>query len=278
MRLPASLLANEMEANLPFSCPYTKERDASVTKAAKEAGVEVITKLGHTLFWAGDIVKANKGHPPLAYGAFCKIAEKQPEPAKPLPAPPSLPNPGTTDLKGFTKKSQGLDRYEGIDNNAPSREADDQSYETYAGPDGAFSVPSMEELGMQPATSPHRGGETRALQVLEDYLKNEAAVAAFEKPKTECVAFFIRCGNFDATPSPSAFSPAASPLLLCAGLCIICRGRSYSYYPLASPQVRLPLYSRVLSSSQGDPGEASEAQSTSGLPHRSTVVRLRPSR
>jgi hypothetical protein len=48
-------------------------------------------------------------------------------------------------------------------------------------------VPTLEELGMKPATSPHRGGETKALRVLDDYLKNEEAVVTFEKPKTECV-------------------------------------------------------------------------------------------
>lgn len=83
------------------------------------------------------------------------------------------------------------------DFNAIQRTEPDQSYVSIAGPNGDFAVPTMEELGLLPATSPHRGGETLALGVLDAIISNETYTATFEKPKT----------------APSAFSPQATTLL-----------------------------------------------------------------
>ena len=62
---------------------------------------------------------------------------------------------------------------------------------------GDFAVPTMIEMGLQPASSPHRGGETVALRMLDDIIKNEIYTATFEKPKT----------------APTAFAPQATTLL-----------------------------------------------------------------
>ena len=55
----------------------------------------------------------------------------------------------------------------------------------------------MEELGLKKATTPHRGGETNALQVLDKVIKDELYTATFEKPKT----------------APTAFAPQSTTLL-----------------------------------------------------------------
>jgi len=55
----------------------------------------------------------------------------------------------------------------------------------------------MEEMGLKPASTPHRGGETVALKMLDDIIKNESWTATFEKPNT----------------APTAFAPQATTLL-----------------------------------------------------------------
>jgi cryptochrome len=67
------------------------------------------------------------------------------------------------------------------------------------GPKKDFAVPTLEELGMDAAqaTTPHRGGESVALKMLAEYIKDEEYIGTFEKPKT----------------SPAAFEPQATTLL-----------------------------------------------------------------
>ena len=45
---------------------YARERDEDVIKQAKEAGVEVIIKMGRTLYDPDDLVKANGGKPTMS--------------------------------------------------------------------------------------------------------------------------------------------------------------------------------------------------------------------
>jgi cryptochrome len=47
----------------------------------------------------------------------------------------------------------------------------------------------MEELGLPEATTPHKGGESVALECLSKVIKNEDYTATFEKPKTAPTAF-----------------------------------------------------------------------------------------
>lgn len=83
------------------------------------------------------------------------------------------------------------------DFNSGSREHEDKSYEKISGPNGDFSVPTLEELGFPAATSSHRGGETIALEMLDKIIANEKYTATFEKPNT----------------APTAFKPQATTLL-----------------------------------------------------------------
>jgi cryptochrome len=83
------------------------------------------------------------------------------------------------------------------DYNAGHRNSDDKSYTQISGPNGDFSAPTLEELGIQPATTPHKGGESIALITLDEIIKNEKYTATFEKPKT----------------SPAAFEPQSTTLL-----------------------------------------------------------------
>lgn len=55
----------------------------------------------------------------------------------------------------------------------------------------------MAELGLKPASTPHRGGETLALAALAQIIKNEDYTATFSKPET----------------APTAFSPQSTTLL-----------------------------------------------------------------
>lgn len=45
---------------------YAKERDNQVMDMAKKAGVEVITKVGRTLFDPDELVQANGGKPTMS--------------------------------------------------------------------------------------------------------------------------------------------------------------------------------------------------------------------
>ncbi|KAI4126043.1 MAG: hypothetical protein LQ341_006915, partial [Variospora aurantia] len=173
--------------------PYAKERDANVIESAKEAGVEVVaTRHGRTLYDPDELVKANGGKPTMSITQVQHAAEKLGDVPKPLPAPESLPDPG--------------DLYLDFDQTQPSPEPDfnsiqrsgkETSYASLSGPNHDFAVPTMSELGLKPATTPHRGGETRALASLDAIITNEHYTTTFSKPST----------------APTAFSPQATTLL-----------------------------------------------------------------
>lgn len=173
---------------------YTRVRDNEVERMATEAGVKVVRKHGHTMYEAEVLIKRNKGKTPMTYAQFQKLADTMGEPPRPLERPTSLPPPGKLDLKKALKDAKPtVDAFRKRDKNAEHRDEakeDKDLYKSIAGPDGKFAVPTMEELAMKPATSSIRGGETRALEVLENWLterKQEAIV--FEKPKTSPAGF-----------------------------------------------------------------------------------------
>lgn len=112
--------------------------------------------------------------------------------ARPIPAPKKLPDPGETALNVDQNQPSSEPDF-----NAIQRDGQETSYSKLAGPKGDYSVPTMEEMGLKPASTPHRGGETVALKMLNDIIKNESWTATFEKPNT----------------APTAFSPQATTLL-----------------------------------------------------------------
>ena len=111
---------------------------------------------------------------------------------RPIPAPLSIPSPGETPLD-FDQDQPAQEP----DINAIQRDSKEISYAQLAGPNGDFAVPTMEELGLKPATTSHRGGESIALRALDEIIANENYTATFEKPKT----------------APTAFLPQATTLL-----------------------------------------------------------------
>ncbi|KAJ3175846.1 hypothetical protein HDU87_005674 [Geranomyces variabilis] len=165
---------------------YGRVRDASVSATAASAGVKVVTRTGHTLWDTEAIVAKNGGHPTLTSETLMKCVDKLPNLEPPIPAPNSIPPPGPLDLaldRNYHPVSRPVDR------NARDRTAEVTVYDTFTGPHADFAVPTLEELGMPPATTPYRGGEAEGLKRLEAFCSNEIAVAKFEKPKTSPAAF-----------------------------------------------------------------------------------------
>jgi cryptochrome len=171
---------------------YARDRDATVKKAAEEAGVEVIIKSGRTLWDSDALVKKNHEKPTMSISQVQSAGPKIGRIPRPIPAPESIPDPGEIKLD-FEQQQPESDP----DFNNDSRSHGDKSYERISGPNGDFAVPTMEELGFPTATSSHRGGESIALKMLDKIIADEKYTATFEKPNT----------------APTAFEPQATTLL-----------------------------------------------------------------
>lgn len=171
---------------------YARERDEKVMQLAAEAGVEVVVKCGRTLYDPDELVKQNHGKPTMSINQVQAAGKKIGEIPRPIAAPKNLPDPGDTSLDFEQEVPENKP-----DINAKQRAGEESSYTKLAGPKGDFAVPTMEELGLKPATTQHRGGETIALKMLDAIIANEDYTATFEKPKT----------------APTAFEPQATTLL-----------------------------------------------------------------
>ena len=130
---------------------YAKQRDAEISALAQDAGVEVVTRWGHTMCDLDALLKRAGGKPTTTYSSFLNHFEMETKvaPIRPIPAPLRLPPVGA------------------------------------AAPADA-TVPSIESLGY--AASHARvilpGGETEALRRLRAHLEREAWAAAFEDRKS----------------------------------------------------------------------------------------------
>lgn len=58
---------------------YAKERDDQVMDMAKEAGVEVITKVGRTLFDPDELVRVNGGKPTMSINQVQSVRDVAPQ-------------------------------------------------------------------------------------------------------------------------------------------------------------------------------------------------------
>lgn len=181
---------------------YARARDEEVIRLAEEAGVEVIVKMGRNLFDPDDLVRKNGGKPTMSISQVEKAAEKigDGRPERPLDAPGSndIPNPlpiEKMDLKGI--QHENVDP--GVDVNSDHRVGKDKQYIDIMGPNQDFGVPTLKEIGINPSDieTPHRGGESVALDLLNGYIQNEEYIGLFEKPNT----------------SPAAFEPQSTTLL-----------------------------------------------------------------
>lgn len=166
---------------------YARQRDEEVTKTLQAMGVKVVAVPGRTLYDSDELVKQNGGKPTMSITQVQAAAKKLGPVAKPIPAPTSLPDPGSTTLEEVV---QTMPDAKPDLNSTVRTEGEEQSYAFgIAGPKNDFSVPTMEELGLAEATTPHHGGETLALAILDKLLEDESFIATFEKPKTAPTAF-----------------------------------------------------------------------------------------
>lgn len=190
---------------------YARDRDDQVMKMAKDAGVEVIVKSGRTLWDSDELVKANGGKPTMSSTQVQAAGAKVGDIERPIDAPKSLPDPGDMKLNIEQTKPEPEPDF-----NAKYRDGEEASYSSgIAGPKGDYAPPTIEELGMPAATTPHMGGETVVLKMLDKILADEEYTGTFEKPKT----------------SPAAFEPQSTCLtspylhfgaLSCRYVCYLC--------------------------------------------------------
>ncbi|KAK5209588.1 hypothetical protein LTR72_005019 [Exophiala xenobiotica] len=203
---------------------YARMRDAEVTRVAGELGVRVVSvPAGRTLFDSDEVVRQNGGRPTMSMSQLVKATEKigDGKPARPLDTPKSLPDPldeGEMDLSDLEREigigvghgtgaiSDQEPKFAGAgdgDLNAVQRtlgsDKDVQFSVGLMGPQKSFGVPTLEEMGIDPktVTTPHVGGESAGLAVLQKYIDNEEYVGTFEKPAT----------------APTDFEPQATTLL-----------------------------------------------------------------
>ncbi|KAI1505507.1 DNA photolyase [Biscogniauxia marginata] len=163
---------------------YARDRDNVIKNLAKKAGVEVITRYGRTLWDSDEVVAKNGGKPTMSITQLQAAGHKVGEIPKPIPAPTHLPNPGEMPVD-FDQDQPDVKP----DLNALHRTKADRTYRNIAGPKGDFAIETLEELGFPPATTPHRGGETLALEKLDEIVADKEYTATFQKPKTNPTAF-----------------------------------------------------------------------------------------
>ncbi|KAJ5616774.1 hypothetical protein N7537_001888 [Penicillium hordei] len=178
---------------------YARDRDNEIMQLARKAGVEVIVKMGRTLFDPDEIVRKNNGKPTMSITQLEKAAVKinNGNPEKPLGPPKSIPNPWDEERMDLSSlKRDSIDNQPDL--NAEHRTKKDEQYSDLMGPTRDFAVP-WQDIGidLSQATTPHRGGEQEALRILGDCIKNEGYIGRFEKPNT----------------SPADFEPQSTTLL-----------------------------------------------------------------
>ncbi|BFZ55037.1 hypothetical protein PYCC9005_002075 [Savitreella phatthalungensis] len=176
---------------------YGAKRDKRATDMAESLGVKVISVTGRTLWDPEAMLNENQGKAIYSISAVERCGPNVGKIPRPLEAPKTLPKAG--DLKFGLDKDSDVKAHP--DMNLIDRKSKNTDkvtcYNEMAGPDGKFSVVTMDEMDIAPATSRHRGGETRALKTLQDYLNDAKKTAEFEKPKT----------------NPGVFNPPETTLL-----------------------------------------------------------------
>ncbi|XP_074648763.1 cryptochrome-1-like [Tubulanus polymorphus] len=142
--------------------PFGRERDAAISKIAKDANIEVIVRTSHTLYNLQQIISLNGKHAPLTYKRFQALLSKIGKPEKPH----EIVTPHTIG-RVFTPVSDDHDDH--------------------------FGIPTLEKLSFDTenlATSVWKGGETEGLARLERHLERKAWVARFEMPKMVAQSLF----------------------------------------------------------------------------------------
>ncbi|RAL13932.1 deoxyribodipyrimidine photo-lyase [Aspergillus homomorphus CBS 101889] len=180
---------------------YARDRDNEVVRLAEKAGVTVVIRSGRTLFDSDEIVRVHDRKPTMSITQLEKAAEKLNGgvPDRPLDPPSSVPDPWDENRMDLSRLIQDIPEAEPDVNSEHRTKKSETQYQNIMGPKRDFAVPTLKELGIDPAqaTTPHRGGESVALGILGDCIRDEEYVGTFEKPKT----------------SPAAFEPQATTLL-----------------------------------------------------------------
>ncbi|XP_033740162.1 cryptochrome-1-like [Pecten maximus] len=132
--------------------PIWETRDKEVEELCQEHGIQLISRISHTLWNPSEVIEKNGGSPPVTYSHFELTTALLGPPERPVPVP------------NLTKV------------NKPVPDNFDQK----------FALPSVKDLGYEPECKEQmerinewKGGETKALQLLEERLKNE------RKPMTD---------------------------------------------------------------------------------------------
>lgn len=189
----------------PFT-EFCSNKNYSI-ESAKKAGVQVITKTGRTLWDPDAIVRANNNKPTMTLAQLQTAGSKLGPIPKPLPAPSTLPSPGPMPLESL--HNEHAHPPTDPDHNARWRKLKDTGYLHLDGPNHDFAPPATpSELGFLPKnpTTPHRGGESRALARLDAVMADTTYAATFRKPQTAPTALFDE--ENDEQPATTLLSPA----------------------------------------------------------------------
>lgn len=134
--------------------PYGKERDGTILKMAQDFGVETRVRNSHTLYNLTRIIQMNNNMPPLTFKRFQAIVQRLELPKKPLPS-------------------------------VTRQQIDSCPTEISANHDECYGVPSLEELGFKThglGPAAWGGGETEALERLNNQMGKKGFMANFERP------------------------------------------------------------------------------------------------
>ena len=133
-------------------------RDNQVKDIAAAHNVKCLESGGTVLYDCKDVIRANGGTAPITYQGFLGVLEKLPEPPLPMNAPSTLPILTDSDLPRKLLPDTGSS---GV-------------FSTIAGPLGGYEVPDISEFCFDMLEkdhySPHRGGESVALEKLQKYM------------------------------------------------------------------------------------------------------------
>lgn len=173
-----------------------------MSKAVRDLGVEVIVKMGRTLFDPDELVKQNGNKPTMTMHQVTAAAAKigDGKPARPLEAPTSLPDPLPADEMDLSDIDHDIpERMPDFNEAHREMEKDEKHYHSIMGPKKDFAVVTLEEMGIDPAQAkgPHKGGEIEALRLLKKYIDDEDYIGNFEKPNS----------------APTDFEPQSTTLL-----------------------------------------------------------------
>ncbi|CAI5727773.1 unnamed protein product [Peronospora effusa] len=212
--------------------PYAVERDNRVIALAKSLSVETHTTNGYNLYDLDAVIADNKGGAPKTYQSFLKAVATQPKPSQPLPTPDNLPTPTRTNSELY---QYVVDYWkDGAKAAEKDEEQDDQAIQSQlheiAGPELKFTLPELTDFGYKPLEK-HSfiyGGEQKALQILDDFCKDEDRVGKFEKPKT----------------SPAQMPPTASTTTMSSYLFFGCLSPRTFYHRVRSIQEKQKKVSR----------------------------------